>query len=1245
MQNQTIRLHLPAIPYTITRDEYSHDAFTGKVKRFSPMMRSLNFEVYHYGVETSESGATKDIQLFTKSEWTTLRIQTLMWLENNLTLEEATQKNNDPKLMPNHFSNWNSPLTVEFNKRLALSLKENYRSKQTDIICIPLARTYEAAIKDLNAVSIETGIGYSGSYLDFRIFESHSWLSHTLGSEKKEPHNYWFVIPNYFDIHEFKLSLNPSPLKVGFLGRLGTGKGCNIIVEIAKRFPNVEFILCGAGDPLPFLSQSNIIYKSPIHGDERSEYLGSCIAVLCPSKYLEPFCGVAVEAQLCGTPVICSDWGALTETVEQFKTGLRCHTLADYCKGIQMAIDNKFDRKYIRERAANLYDMYKLAHNYEYVFNSVLDIFKPEKNGWYSPDSHIFDIKENDINTVVTRGNPHIYIFVVYYGELPNYFQLYLDSLEINTDILTVFLVSDINISSYKVPKNLIQINMQLQIVKHRAKELILQTYNVTIDPEQLITTMYKLVDFKIVYPLLFDDILKQYNVTEADYVGWGDCDLIYGKLSNFIKFTEEFEIIGGWHGHLTAIKNTTSFKNNFKTIPNYLELITDNSKTHITDEIAYREHLIAYLEKNKFKMFYTNRYFCDVVPECFFHMFRHDYQNRSKNFFDTYNADKNISYLYFDNNNKTLSVKYEEEQNQKEVLYCHLQKRKMEQKFTSYKNGYYINIDSFTTNEVVQKALLTKNYIFTEKKHITVVTYCSGYHYEVFFKFAATLYDTGFSGNLIFVIQEKDKINLNKLTKTFPNVSYYVDDVVNSRHCQEKRYYIFQKMFTTLNLTTDYVLLCDSRDILFQLNIEDYPLDTVADLFFFEEGKTINECQINKDWLKAIEDELEIDIISKIKNNNIICSGTTYGKYSAIKNYVDRMCNIMSNKVHTMYTKTTGFDQGIHNYLIYIEGFADLNIKFMNNEDRLVNTLQYANHKFMNAQSQLVNKKNEPSYIVHQYDRLPDYMTDRLFLKYKSKVGGQIIIQEIKKRIAVLFYGRISFYKEHYKYFINNLGQDIDFFLSHSPDLNENIADFQQLYNPISVIDEIIDDDDIYKKYLENYYINNPDKKGILAPSNTQNMRKHFINKKRVINLLKSHIEKTGAKYDFICVTRIDMSLETAIDWNLFENNNNTIYIPEGDDYGGLNDRLCIGDVNSVEKYCSIFTNSLKLLENGTPPFPEIILTAHVKDIGLEVKRFPLIAYIRRLIIHKQPTASDLILNKNIYKDNTIYNSRTNSV
>ncbi|NBP65361.1 MAG: glycosyltransferase family 1 protein, partial [Bacteroidetes bacterium] len=379
MHNSQIRLHILAVPYTITTDEYSHDAYAGKVKRFSPMMRSRGFEVYHYGIETSDSGATKDIDLMTKDEWTKLRIETFQFLEPGLSLEDATKKHYDPKQPIGVLWHLSSPLIVEFNRRLKIKLKENYRNGRTDIVCLPQGITHDPAIKDMKYTLIETGIGYTNlnTHTDFKIFESYCWMSRLLGSSNRSPSNYWFVIPNYFDSNEFKLTLNPcvnNVKRVAFLGRLDACKGCNIIVEIARRFPDVLFTLCGSGDASPFLKEKNIEYREPIHGAERSEYLGDCIAVLCPSKFLEPFCGVAVEAQICGTPAITSDWGGMAETVEQFKTGLRCHTLADYCLGIQMALDGKFDRAYIRERAVRMFDMYNLAYNYEQVFRSVLDV-------------------------------------------------------------------------------------------------------------------------------------------------------------------------------------------------------------------------------------------------------------------------------------------------------------------------------------------------------------------------------------------------------------------------------------------------------------------------------------------------------------------------------------------------------------------------------------------------------------------------------------------------------------------------------------------------------------------------------------------------------------------------------------------------------------------------------------------------------------------------------------------------------
>ena len=65
----------------------------------------------------------------------------------------------------------------------------------------------------------------------------------------------------------------------------------------------------------------NTVYAPPVLGRARSAVLGGATALLAPSAFIEPFCGAAVEAQLCGTPVVCTSYGAFTETVEDGATG------------------------------------------------------------------------------------------------------------------------------------------------------------------------------------------------------------------------------------------------------------------------------------------------------------------------------------------------------------------------------------------------------------------------------------------------------------------------------------------------------------------------------------------------------------------------------------------------------------------------------------------------------------------------------------------------------------------------------------------------------------------------------------------------------------------------------------------------------------------------------------------------------------------------------------------------------------
>ena len=372
------RLHLPAIPHTITSSRYSHCAFTGKVLRFAPMMRSRGYQVYHYGVEGSEAGADVNIDILTKEEWQQLRVDSYLHLHH----EAGAKDLEDERRFVGDLANVSTPIYREFNKRLRAALLERYQPG--DIVCLPFGEAHKEAIAGLEVLAVETGIGYPDSFLPFRICESYAWKHWTCGRCDAAPHNYWFVCPNYYDILEWPVG-QPSPI-VGYFGRICPIKGLDTVLEVARRFPGTQFVICGQGEDLYSDKADNLSYQPPLHGADRGAFLGSLACLLAPSVYLEPFCGVNVEAQLCGTPVIAPDAGAFAETVEHEKTGLLCHTLADFCSGVQRALRGGFDRDYIRKRAQDRYDMYQVAKQNDYAFRCIGDL---RSEGWYAEKSHL----------------------------------------------------------------------------------------------------------------------------------------------------------------------------------------------------------------------------------------------------------------------------------------------------------------------------------------------------------------------------------------------------------------------------------------------------------------------------------------------------------------------------------------------------------------------------------------------------------------------------------------------------------------------------------------------------------------------------------------------------------------------------------------------------------------------------------------------------------------------------------------
>ena len=78
-----------------------------------------------------------------------------------------------------------------------------------------------------------------------------------------------------------------------------------------------------------------------------------------------------------------------------------------------------------------------------------------------------------------------------------------------------------------------------------------------------------------------------------------------------------------------------------------------------------------------------------------------------------------------------------------------------------------------------------------------------------------------------------------------------------------------------------------------------------------------------------------------------------------------------------------TNLDQGLHNYILYCNTLR-LNVQLLSNENNLVNTVGNDLHK-INATKLIVNKKDEVSWIVHQYDRFSPELRKQISAKFSA--------------------------------------------------------------------------------------------------------------------------------------------------------------------------------------------------------------------------------------------------------------------
>jgi glycosyltransferase involved in cell wall biosynthesis len=371
-------LHMIGLFHTIPNHHYDHCAFTGKVLRFAKMMQAQGYKIIEYSNGQSLSGADEQIQILTEEE----------------VAEYTKTVDNFMKL-----ATMGTPMWQNFQDRLVPELAK--RIKKYDIVCHPFGPTHSMLVQRFpEAYHVETGIGYdTGDFGAFRVFESYAWMHYHQGKDQiKNDKNeviqqgrrgkfYEWVVPNYYNSNDWEPNYEKGDY-ILYLGRVFEGKGLGVVKEVSNYFKE-KIKVVGMGDPTEFIAP-NMDFVGPIVGQkERSDLLRNARVVIMPTIYTEPFGGVAVEAMMCGTPVVTTDYGVFPETIEHGKTGFRCHTLGDFITGILAA--ETLDRKYIADRARRLYSTDAVGKMYDVVFKQIHDL---KDRGWYTTHSHYIDEPE-----------------------------------------------------------------------------------------------------------------------------------------------------------------------------------------------------------------------------------------------------------------------------------------------------------------------------------------------------------------------------------------------------------------------------------------------------------------------------------------------------------------------------------------------------------------------------------------------------------------------------------------------------------------------------------------------------------------------------------------------------------------------------------------------------------------------------------------------------------------------------------
>ena len=164
-----------------------------------------------------------------------------------------------------------------------------------------------------------------------------------------------------------------------FLGRMSPDKGAHNAVRVAAEM-GLPMILAGKMHDVaerehfeanvePFLSEQ-IRYVGEVSHDEKVRLLQRAALTVFPIQWPEPFGLVMVESMACGTPVVATRFGAVSEVIEQGRSGVIVDEFAGLAAGVEQALS--LDPAECRASAVERFSPRRMVEDYEAAYLQLL---------------------------------------------------------------------------------------------------------------------------------------------------------------------------------------------------------------------------------------------------------------------------------------------------------------------------------------------------------------------------------------------------------------------------------------------------------------------------------------------------------------------------------------------------------------------------------------------------------------------------------------------------------------------------------------------------------------------------------------------------------------------------------------------------------------------------------------------------------------------------------------------------------